>query len=479
MTKLRLLSALFACLAGAQPAEAAWERIASGLAREPVRSLSAVGGGLVILGVKQVTVAEAAGLRRSFTLASQNDALTGFAAAAGVWYLASRRALWRSDDLGFSWQKSAALPPRDPNAVLALGLDGAAPVVATAEGVRRPGPSGFEPYGPLGRAAIASALGKDGRLLVTANRGLFVVAGAAPRKVAAAGLGAPRAFIAAGDELLLAGATGVLQCAAACRSVAALTDVRDFARTPAGYFAAATDGVFRIDGSALASTGGGLDGAPAALAATSEALYTATALGVFKYVAEAPAAPPVESDDAPVAEPSIDEVRRMVLDAHPFLREGSDSWRERARWRAAAPRLGVSVSRALDEKSGLTRGDTIALSTTENRLLIGPNGEATSRSSGRGVDYGLTLTWELEALVFNPLEINVSNELEDLFRLRESIVIDVTRVFFDRLRVRRQLAAEKDAAKRGELALRLGELTAQLDFYTEGRFSARLAPEGP
>jgi hypothetical protein len=91
----------------------------------------------------------------------------------------------------------------------------------------------------------------------------------------------------------------------------------------------------------------------------------------------------------------------------------------------------------------------------------------------------MSLRWQLDDLVFNPAELTVSGEVEDRLRLRESVLLDVTRLYYDRLRAERQMLAEGDAARRGELALRVEELTAELDFYTGGRFSAAVGQAAP
>jgi hypothetical protein len=172
--------------------------------------------------------------------------------------------------------------------------------------------------------------------------------------------------------------------------------------------------------------------------------------------------------------PSMATVRVMVLAE--LRLPSTEAWLRRVRWRAAAPRLSLGYRHGTDRSFGLTESNTIGLSTTENRILIGPNGTSATRKNSMAGDYSIGLTWNFDDLVFNGQELSVSNEQEDLFRLRESVLLDVTRIYYDRLRTLAELAFERDAAKRMRLEIRLDELTADLDVYTGGRFSAALQP---
>lgn len=60
--------------------------------------------------------------------------------------------------------------------------------------------------------------------------------------------------------------------------------------------------------------------------------------------------------------------------------------------------------------------------------------------------------------------------------LRDDILDQVTKLYFERIRVARELSymAPREA-KRGDKELRLAELTAQLDGMTDGYFSKHMA----
>lgn len=460
-------------------AAAAWEPAPAELPRDPVRKLVPAGARLLVLLPRQLYVVEGERQRRAFALTLQTDALVDAGAGADGWWLLSRRTLWRSDDLGFSWRVAAALPPRDKNELLALGLDGGRRVVATRHGLRHA--DGLGPAGHWGSTPIAAALSDRGRLLLATARGLAVLPGGS---LALTGDPVPSAFVHTGDAVWLAAGRRLYRCGAGCAG-AGMLDATSLAAHDGAYWAAATDGVHRYsaDGAAVSDASEGLAGSRSgALASDGVRLWFASEGRLYAWAAPVTAALAVANaaaPGAPVPAPPMERVRRWIVEAQALAPANLAAWRSRARWRAAAPAVGVSLRRGLDDKTGTVVGNSISLSATESRVLVGPDGTTRTRSSGGDLDFGVSLTWQLDELVFNPAELTVSNELEDQFRLRESVLLDATRLYYDRLRAERQMLAERDALRRGELALRVDELTAELDFYTGGRFSAALRGAAP
>jgi hypothetical protein len=62
-----------------------------------------------------------------------------------------------------------------------------------------------------------------------------------------------------------------------------------------------------------------------------------------------------------------------------------------------------------------------------------------------------------------------------MVQLRQDILEQVTRLYFERVRLRAELAHPGQATfkKRSEKELRIQEITALLDAFTGGKFSAR------
>jgi hypothetical protein len=90
-------------------------------------------------------------------------------------------------------------------------------------------------------------------------------------------------------------------------------------------------------------------------------------------------------------------------------------------------------------------------------------------------DHGVSVRakWRLDRLVMSSDRIRVISETQDVVKLRDKILDEVTRLYFDRrrLQVDMLLAGGGDLKTQLKNEMRLQELTAQLDAYTGGRFS--------
>jgi competence ComEA-like helix-hairpin-helix protein len=86
--------------------------------------------------------------------------------------------------------------------------------------------------------------------------------------------------------------------------------------------------------------------------------------------------------------------------------------------------------------------------------------------------------WDLSELVMSSDRIRVINEAQDAVKLRDRLLGQVTRLYFDRRRQQVQLLLDPppDLRDRVDAHLRLLELTAGIDALTGGRFSKALPP---
>jgi len=91
--------------------------------------------------------------------------------------------------------------------------------------------------------------------------------------------------------------------------------------------------------------------------------------------------------------------------------------------------------------------------------------------------YQLTLKWRLDELMMSSERIRVISESQDVVKLRDKVLGEVTRLYFDRrrLQVDSLLSPSSDIKSQVEDQLRLMELTAELDAFTGGEFSRALS----
>ena len=166
------------------------------------------------------------------------------------------------------------------------------------------------------------------------------------------------------------------------------------------------------------------------------------------------------------AEPSVRDVQREAIEYMRVHPEAVDSWRLRARTNALAPRLTTTGQGTLND----------------DRRTVEKPGDPTIVSLDTDQSGRLTVAavWELDRLIFEPAEMAVARESVRIANLRDRVLDEVTRRYFERrrLQVDLELSPPKDLADRVKKELRLQELTADIDAVTGGWFSEKLKDTG-
>ncbi len=151
------------------------------------------------------------------------------------------------------------------------------------------------------------------------------------------------------------------------------------------------------------------------------------------------------------SEPTIREFQEAVLRYNEVHPEKIKTWRKVLKYKALFP----TVKLDYDKTISWEKGDKVH--------YIGP------------YDWGLTLSWNIADLIWNPYQDDIDNRSRLNTQLRISILEDVNRIYFERERLKRllEITPPKDEKEKIEKQLRLEELTALLDGYTGGIFSKR------
>lgn len=164
------------------------------------------------------------------------------------------------------------------------------------------------------------------------------------------------------------------------------------------------------------------------------------------------------------SEPTVNEVQGMVLEYSKTDSHYVEGWLAASKSAALLPELKVQYSydNSYGEDFDYTDG------TAGSELL-----------SGSGIDLGNTVTayakWTLSDLVMSSERIRVISETQDVVKLRDKILDEATRLYFDRRRLQvDMLMTNADMKTQLKNEIRLQELTAQLDAVTGGRFSRAL-----
>lgn len=169
--------------------------------------------------------------------------------------------------------------------------------------------------------------------------------------------------------------------------------------------------------------------------------------------------PPGEASQSVSAGPPVGAVQAAAVryaEVHP----GKVSrWRALARWRSLFPTFTIGLDQDRDA--------TIASSTSQGvtRFNVGPERRSLS------VDLGFT--WDLADLIWNPAQTSIDVRSRLMVQLRQELLEEVTRLYFERKRLVSEFAGHpsEDPLLNAERSLRVEELTAQMDALTGGWFS--------
>lgn len=162
-------------------------------------------------------------------------------------------------------------------------------------------------------------------------------------------------------------------------------------------------------------------------------------------------------------EPTVGDVQEMVLAYSKTDPHYVDAWLSAAKNSAWLPELNVEY----DYGTGYGY---------DYEYEVDPDGLLTGSDVDTDHDVKVRAKWRLDRLVMSSDRIRVISETQDIVKLRDKVLEEVTRLYFDRRRaqVDMLLSPSNDLKTGLKNELRLQELTAQLDAYTGGRFSSSI-----
>lgn len=242
--------------------------------------------------------------------------------------------------------------------------------------------------------------------------------------------------------------------------------------SPPLLYAATTSGPARYDAEAKRwhfITHGMMDVHVNDLFAASGKLWAAADQGLYRSEQSAPhpktarssASQPPEWLSAFAHEPTIAQVREAAIRYAEVQPQKISSWRKQARLRAILPDLSLSTDTNLTDFRHWDSG------TNPDSLLRGE----------RDLNWDASVSWDLGDLIWSTDQTSIDSRSKLMVELRDDIVDEVTRVYFERRRLQTTLflTPPKDERTNVEQQLRLQELTALLDGLTGGAFSVQLS----
>lgn len=158
-------------------------------------------------------------------------------------------------------------------------------------------------------------------------------------------------------------------------------------------------------------------------------------------------------------EPGFKELQQAAIRFAEVSPDKIKSWRSQARMRALVPKVSFNT-----DKNRSTNYE-IYTSATKDYVAAGPD----DVSNG----WGVSISWELGDMVWSDDQTSIDVRSKLMVQLRNDILDDLRRVYYERKRLQFELSAEetKDAKMRFEKELRLEELTQAIDDLTGNYFS--------
>lgn len=188
-------------------------------------------------------------------------------------------------------------------------------------------------------------------------------------------------------------------------------------------------------------------------------LYLATQEGLFK-------SKPVYSGYSGYKEnePAIESVQQAAVRYAEVEPEKINRWRRQAARKAWLPTLTVGADRNTTDLWHWEGGSTTKVD------------DDTLRRGRASVAWDVSVSWDLGELIWNDDQTSIDVRSRLMVELRDNILDEVTKLYFERIRVKMELdnLSIEEKKRRVEKELKIRELTASLDALTGGFFSRKL-----
>ena len=188
-------------------------------------------------------------------------------------------------------------------------------------------------------------------------------------------------------------------------------------------------------------------------------VYAATDRGVF-YLSSEQALPLFPSEDHFGNEPTIRQIHQWAIDYAEVSPDKIRNWRALAGKRALLPDFSVGLDRADGEFYHWDTGSN------PDTLIKGKD----------LLNWDVSLSWDLGDLIWSTDQTTIDSRSKLMVELREDVLDQVTRLYFERRRLQVELTAADslEPPVQFDRQLRVEELTALLDAFTGGKFSSKL-----
>jgi len=160
-------------------------------------------------------------------------------------------------------------------------------------------------------------------------------------------------------------------------------------------------------------------------------------------------------------EPSIKEIQQAAIRYAEVEPEKITNWRKRASRKALLPKISLGAERNVTDLWHWEGGSTTK---AEDDIL---------RKGKDVIEWDISLSWDLGELIWNGDQTSIDVRSRLMVELRDDILNEVTRLYFERLRLKVEIdnLSITESKKRTEKQIRMQELSALIDALTGGYFS--------
>ncbi|MDD5561484.1 MAG: hypothetical protein PHT50_05085 [Candidatus Omnitrophica bacterium] len=163
-------------------------------------------------------------------------------------------------------------------------------------------------------------------------------------------------------------------------------------------------------------------------------------------------------------EPKISDLQEAAIKYAEVSPDKISRWRRNAAKKALLPKVSIGLDR---NSTDLWHWETGSSAKSDDDTL---------RHGQESIDWDVALSWDLSDLIWNDAQTSIDVRSKLMVELRDDILDQVNKLFFERLRVKSELdnLSIEDRNKRFDKQLKLEELTASLDSLTAGYYSEQL-----
>lgn len=161
-------------------------------------------------------------------------------------------------------------------------------------------------------------------------------------------------------------------------------------------------------------------------------------------------------------EPTVRDVQEVAMRYALVSDDVLNSYSRDAKWGKMLPRTRMRYHKDTDDNQN------VGVDATGQRNV--------SLTDNLNNQYDVEVEWRFDEMMMGPTRVQAIRETSRLVQLRDDILDEVTKLYFDRRRLQVELMQNPPTDPRARTAkdLRLEELTANLDGLTGGWFTQRL-----